>query len=78
MGKVFTSQTKFNPNPGKYSFDMWNRAIEANEPHSYRIIGHLAQGNFYRFMNVLLDFEYIKEINLYGPKKERKFGARRL
>lgn len=77
MGKVFETHTKYDPYPGQYSFENWNRAVANAEPNTKCILNGLVKGNFYRFMNVLLDFEYIKEINMYGPKKERRFGAKR-
>jgi len=77
MGKVFLSHTTFNPHPGQYSFENWNRAIAINEPHHQKIIKNLIKGNFYVFMNVLLDFEYSKEVDIYVPKKERRYGAKK-
>lgn len=44
---------------------------------AHKFISQMLPGNLYCFMNQLLGFEYIKDIDMYGPKKERKFGARR-
>lgn len=77
MGKVFESHTKYDPYPGQYSFENWNRAVANAEPGTKKILNNLVKGNFYAFMNVLLDFEYSKEVGMYVPKKERRFGAKR-
>ena len=61
----------------KYHFDNWNKYMLQDPVKAHKFISHMLQGNMYAFMNKLLDFEYIKEIDMYGPKKERKFGARR-
>lgn len=63
--------------PIKYHFDNWNRAMEQDPVKAHKFISHMLPGNLYAFMNKLLDFEYIPEIGMYGPKKERRFGAKR-
>lgn len=63
--------------PIKYVFDNWNRAMEEDPVKAYKFISHMLKGNLYAFVNKLLNFEYNKEFNIYVPKKERRFGAKR-
>lgn len=63
--------------PIKYHFDNWNEAMKQDPVKAHKFISHMLPGNLYAFMNRLLDFEYINEIGMYGPKKERRYGAKR-
>lgn len=51
--------------------------MEQDPERAHKFIMHMLPGNLYYFMNKLLDFEYINDIDMYGPKKERRFGAKR-
>lgn len=63
--------------PITYVYDNWNQLMKEDPVKAHKFISHMLKGNLYAFMNKLLDFEYIQEINMYGPKKERRFGAKR-
>lgn len=60
-----------------YQYDNWNKAIEQDPVAAHKFISHMLPGNLYAFLNKLLDFEYIEEIGMYGPKTDRQFGAKR-
>lgn len=60
-----------------YHYDNWNKAMEQDPVIAHRFISGMLPGNLYAFLNRLFDFEYIKEINMYGPKTDRQFGAKR-
>lgn len=61
----------------KYHYENWNQFMEQDPERAHKFIMHMLPGNLYYFMNKLLDFEYINDIDMYGPKKERRFGAKR-
>jgi len=72
MGKLFITHTKFDPFPGKYSYHHWNKEFENDPIGSRKVLNNLVMGNFYYFMNVLLDMQQVSGEKLWISKRTKR------